>query len=66
METVLGIFKLLDYRRDSWAKPLQERDDFTNFTNIEGGFLAPMQRLQIVDESNQPIRLLDFVRENDR
>lgn len=41
---------------------LQLRDDFSDLTSLSDGFLAPIQRLQLVDANGQPIQMLDLVR----
>ncbi|MEM7316250.1 MAG: PEP-CTERM sorting domain-containing protein, partial [Planctomycetota bacterium] len=42
---------------------LEDRDDFSNLTSLDGGFLAPVQQLQFVDADGDPITLLDLVRD---
>jgi hypothetical protein len=42
---------------------LQLRDDFTDLASLSDGFLAPVQKLSLVDDSGDPIQLLDLVRQ---
>ncbi|HEY5621948.1 MAG TPA: PQQ-dependent sugar dehydrogenase, partial [Pontiella sp.] len=42
---------------------LQLRDDFSDYYSYHDGFLAPIQRVQLVDTNNMPINLLELVRD---
>ncbi|MEO2046130.1 MAG: PQQ-dependent sugar dehydrogenase [Pirellulales bacterium] len=42
---------------------LQLRDDFSDLASLSDVFLAPLQKLSLVDSSGDPIQLLDLVRQ---
>ena len=42
---------------------LEQRDDFTDLTSLNDGFIGPIQQLRLIDSNEQAVKLLDLVRD---